>query len=204
MKMTEEEAIAYLRTFNAWRCGDESQEAPTPSVVTEAIRTVCDALEAQPATQTLVRCPECGHVDSPYEGTCRRCEAKLAQPTPETAGDARDAVVIHRPLPVFSDGPWIFTETGQKFTGDELNVEAFCRYRNALLAAPVPYGFGHLPQVATEDMQDNMRTALIDQGWTSDSAGEVDFQDIWDAAVVQFMESAEDAYAAILAKGDAT
>lgn len=110
----------------------------------------------------------------------------------------RDGLVIHTPLPVFGDGPWIFTETGQKFTGDELNIEAFCRYRNALLAAPVPYGFGHLPQVATEDMQDNMRTALIDQGWTSDSAGEVDFQDIWDAAVVQFVESSEDAYAAIL------
>lgn len=116
--------------------------------------------------------------------------------------DSRDGLVIHTPLPVFSDGPWIFSETGQSFTGDELNVEAFCRYRNALLAAPVPHGFGHLPQVATEDMQDNMRTALIDQGWASDSAGEVDFQDIWDAAVVQFVESAEDAYAALLSAAD--
>jgi len=44
-KMTEDEAIAYLRAFNAWRCGDESEEAPTPSTVTEAIRTACDALE---------------------------------------------------------------------------------------------------------------------------------------------------------------
>lgn len=52
MKMTEEEAIAYLRTFNAWRCGDESQEAPTPSTVTEAIRTVCDALEGANVKQT--------------------------------------------------------------------------------------------------------------------------------------------------------
>lgn len=33
------------------------------------------------------------------------------------------------PLKIFSHGPWIFKETGQEFTGSELDAEAFVKYR---------------------------------------------------------------------------
>lgn len=41
------------------------------------------------------------------------------------------------PLHVFSKGPWLFEETGQRFTGEELDAAAFEKYR-ALYAAPAP------------------------------------------------------------------
>lgn len=53
-----------------------------------------------------------------------------------------------------------------------------------------------LPAEATEDMQDNMRQALIDQGWSADSAGEVDFTDIWHAGVYEYREREADLLAA--------
>lgn len=111
MKMTEDEAIAYLRTFNAWRCGDESQEAPTPSTVTEAIRTVCDTLEAQRRAVPVMQWRMVGSLgwqdcdQKEYDETladprfeCRVLYAAApAQPATETAGDARDAeLIVHR------------------------------------------------------------------------------------------------------------
>lgn len=38
------------------------------------------------------------------------------------------------PVTVFSRGPWLFEETGQRFTGAELDAEAFAKYRAALAA----------------------------------------------------------------------
>lgn len=53
-----------------------------------------------------------------------------------------------------------------------------------------------LPAEATDAMQDNMREALIDQGWDSDSAGEVDFADLWHAGVYEYQERTADMLAA--------
>lgn len=38
------------------------------------------------------------------------------------------------PVTVFSRGPWLFEETGQRFTGAELDAEAFAKYHAALAA----------------------------------------------------------------------
>ena len=42
-----QEAVALLRRFNAWRCGDIEDETPDPRHVTKAIDTVCAALGSQ-------------------------------------------------------------------------------------------------------------------------------------------------------------
>lgn len=66
----------------------------------------------------------------------------------------------------------------------------------AQVAQAVADGFAPLPAEATDEMQDNMRQALIDQGWDSDSAGEVDFADIWHAGVYEYLEREADMLAA--------
>lgn len=67
-------------------------------------------------------------------------------------------------------------------------------------SAPVPAAQANdvvlLPAEATDAMQDNMREALIDQGWDSDSAGEVDFADLWHAGVYEYQERTADMLAA--------
>ena len=35
-------------------------------------------------------------------------------------------------MPVFSHGPWLLEETGQRFTGNQLDAAAFAKYRAAL------------------------------------------------------------------------
>lgn len=42
----------------------------------------------------------------------------------------RDAALPDAPLPVFSKGPWTFKETGQSFSGAELDEAAFVAYRD--------------------------------------------------------------------------
>jgi hypothetical protein len=37
--------VAFLRTFNRWRRGDETLEQPCPEVVGEAINAACDQIE---------------------------------------------------------------------------------------------------------------------------------------------------------------
>lgn len=66
----------------------------------------------------------------------------------------------------------------------------------AQAAQAVADGLALLPAEATDEMQDNMRQALIDQGWDSDSAGEVDFADIWHAGVYEYLEREADMLAA--------
>jgi hypothetical protein len=39
------ETVAFLRTFNRWRRGDETLEQPCPEVVGEAINAACDQIE---------------------------------------------------------------------------------------------------------------------------------------------------------------
>jgi hypothetical protein len=52
--------------------------------------------------------------------------AALAEPEP-----SREPT---QPLDVFDAGPWIWKETGQEFTGAELNAAAFAKYRDAYAA----------------------------------------------------------------------
>lgn len=42
---------------------------------------------------------------------------------------------LPEPIPVFSHGPWLFQETGQSFTGAELDAACFAKYRAAIEAA---------------------------------------------------------------------
>lgn len=44
---------------------------------------------------------------------------------------------LPEPIPVFSHGPWLFQETGQSFTGAELDAACFAKYRAAITN---PYG----------------------------------------------------------------
>ncbi|MPS30539.1 MAG: hypothetical protein E2576_14505 [Alcaligenaceae bacterium] len=60
----------------------------------------------------------------------RRTEQALA--APQAREDARPVA----PLEVFSKGPWLFLETGQGFTGADLDAAAFVAYRDH--AAPQP------------------------------------------------------------------
>lgn len=47
-----------------------------------------------------------------------------------------DRVSVPRePLSVFDKGPWIWKETGESFTGAQLDEAAFVKYRDAMLAA---------------------------------------------------------------------
>ena len=36
------------------------------------------------------------------------------------------------PLSIFDKGPWVWKETGQHFTGEQLDAEAFAKYRLAV------------------------------------------------------------------------
>lgn len=49
-----------------------------------------------------------------------------------TTQHAQGVAMTDDKIPVFSRGPWLLEETGQRFTGNQLDAAAFAKYRAAL------------------------------------------------------------------------
>jgi len=62
------------------------------------------------------------------------------------------------PLKVFSEGPWVFRETGQEFSGADLDEAAFVEYRRASTPAA--------PGIDPKHDAENWGDALNEAGWT--------------------------------------
>lgn len=77
------------------------------------------------------------HVDDPDISTARVMLRDYATLLRER--ESAKAAVTDAPLSVFSAGVWIYGETSQTFSKEEMDEAAFIVYRNAMLvAAPRP------------------------------------------------------------------
>ena len=65
-------------------------------------------------------------------------EAAFAPAQPAAQQGAAYAALPDAPLSVFSKGPWVFKETGQDFSGAELDEAAFVAYREHASHGQVP------------------------------------------------------------------
>lgn len=70
-------------------------------------------------------------IDPPHQGIGEAIE-RLRD---ALAADDGRVSVPREPLSVFDAGPWIWTQTGEQFTGAQLDEAAFAKYRDTMLAA---------------------------------------------------------------------
>lgn len=77
------------------------------------------------------------------------------------------------PLKVFSEGPWVFGETGQQFSGADLDGAAFAAYQQCNAPCAAPEGFVLVPVEPTQEMLDMVCTADGFEPWTDKTMGDV-------------------------------
>lgn len=93
----------------------------------------------------------------------------IVAPTPQPTAPARAAEATQpaaaelTPLAVFAKGPWVWRETGQKFSAEEMDEAAFVVYREAGWRPPsqAPAGVEAAQQVVVYIQRDHLQKALV-------------------------------------------